>query len=171
MLITLTKISFFRDSFINFEEINHLAMKRLALAVLLFVSILPLPSCKKSDTKKESSVKLMSELIQERDARLKEGLQADEIIGSWKFRQYQISGTLTIYKKENQYYCYGSYFDGSKGNELLSKEGNDKYYVIRDGQRSTSGDYYLVTSDGILTVCDDNGDIGWKTEIPLYPSI
>lgn len=140
-------------------------MKRI---LIIIIAVCCLASCKNN---KEETVRTMSELIQERDARLKAGLQADEIIGSWKFRQYQISGTLTIYKKENQYYCYGSYFDGSKGNELLSKEGNDKYYVIRDGQRSTSGDYYLVTSDGILTVCDDNGDIGWKTEIALYPSI
>ena len=113
----------------------------------------------------------MSELLQERDAKLKSGLDADEIIGSWKFTHFNIGGTVTIYRKNNQYYCYGVYSDGSKGTETLSKEGDGKYYSIKDGKRTTFNEYYLVTIDGLLKVCDDDGDIGWKTEIALYPSI
>lgn len=166
----LTKISIFRDSFINFEEINLLAMKRLVLVVFLFVSLLSLPSCKKSDTKNESSVKLMSELIQERDARLKEGLQADEIIGSWKFSLYQMGGTLTIYKKDNQYFCYTVFSDGSKSVKNLSKE-EDKFYILDDGKHSSYGGYYVVSSDGLLNVFDDDGNLGWDIKTALYPSI
>ena len=112
----------------------------------------------------------MSELIQERDARLKAGLQADEIIGSWKFSLYQMSGTRTIYKNDNQYFCYIVYSDGSRNLENLSKEG-DRYYILADEEHTSYVGYYVVTSDGLLNVFDDNGNLGWDIKIALYPSI
>lgn len=111
----------------------------------------------------------MSELIQERDEKLKTGLQADEIVGSWKFSLYQMGGTLTIYKKDNQYFNYIVYSDGSKGTTELSKEG-DKYYLLDDGMHTSYGGYYVVSSDGLLNVFDDDGNLGWDIKIALYPS-
>ncbi len=144
-------------------------MKCLVLAIIICLGSLLLPSCKKSDNNKES-VRLMSELIQERDAKLKIGLQADEIIGSWQFSLYQMGGTLTIYKKDNQYFCYTVYSDGSKGIKNLSKEG-DKYYLLDDGERTSYGGYYEVSSDGLLNVFDDDGNLGWDIKIAIYPSV
>ena len=141
-------------------------MKHLRNIVFALLVALCLVSCKKPDNKaSDISVRLMSELIQERNTRLMSELQADEIIGSWTFTHFQIGGTITIYKKDNQFYCYSLFSDNSKRTESLSKESEERYYVIENGKHNQAGEYYLVSKDGFLTVCDNEGNVGWNTKI------
>lgn len=106
-------------------------------------------------------------LLAERDEKLKEELEADEIIGFWSFRQASLSGTIAIYLKNGSYKGRIVFSDKSVHNENLAKEGEGLYFVIENGHHNQSGEYYKIT-DSNLSVCDKDGNIGWTTQVELY---
>lgn len=106
-------------------------------------------------------------LLAERDEELKEELGADEIIGYWYFGQAILKGHIVIYSKNGSYKGRIVFSDKSVTNENLAKEGEGIYYIIVNGRHNEDGEYYKIT-DGNLSVCDKEGDVGWATQVELY---
>lgn len=106
-------------------------------------------------------------LLAERDVELKEELDADEIVGFWSFKQATLSGTIAIYSKKGDYKARIVFHDKSVHNENLAKEGEGLYYVIENGHHNKAGEYYKTVGSN-LSVCDNDGDIGWFTQVELY---
>lgn len=117
--------------------------------------------------KARQASELRKKLLAERDEQLKEELGADEIIGFWSFRQASLSGTIALYSKKGAYKGRIVFSDKSVHNETLSKEGDGIYYVIEKGRHNKSGEYYKITG-GNLSVCDKDGNVGWRTQVELY---
>ena len=106
-------------------------------------------------------------LLAERDEELKEELGADEIIGYWHFGQATLKGTIAIYSKNGSYKGRIVFSDKSVVNENLAKEGDGIYYIIENGKHNEHGEYYKII-EGNLSVCDEDGDIGWTTQVELF---
>ena len=158
--------------------------------IALILSIIALSvSCGQSNSKKNNETKSQTEieaeivaqaveearqaaetrkrLLAERDEELKEELGADEIIGYWYFGQAILKGNIVIYSKNGSYKGRIVFSDKSLVNQNLAKEGDGIYYVIENGRHNEYGEYYKIT-DGNLSVCDKEGDVGWTTQVELY---
>ena len=164
-------------------------MRTIKLIVFTICVFAVSASCGQSNSKKNNEVKSQAEveaeivaqaveearqaaetrkrLLAERDEELKQDLGADEIIGYWYFGQAILKGKIVIYSKNGSYKGRIVFSDKSLVNQNLAKEGDGIYYVIENGRHNEYGEYYKIT-DGNLSVCDKDGDVGWTTQVELY---